>query len=230
MQPKEPQSAELAGAPRLILPLLARSVFWSAALLFLMQPMFGKMILPVFGGAPAVWIASLVFFQLMLLAGYLYVHASLMWLAPRKQAALHAALMLVPMRKRRLFGERGAAMVEFAVASSAFFLLISGAIAFGHAIFQYNIVANAAKAGVRWTVVRGSSSSQTAATTADVHNSILTQMNGYSEFDTVTWSPDTKQGSVVTVVVHSSFATPAFPLLRSYTLQLRSAAQMVIMR
>lgn len=97
MQLKEPQRAELPGAPRLILPLLAFSVFWSAALLFLMQPMFGKMILPVFGGAPAVWITSLVFFQLMLLAGYLYVHASLMWLAPRKQAVLHAALMLVPL-------------------------------------------------------------------------------------------------------------------------------------
>lgn len=129
-----------------------------------------------------------------------------------------------------LFGQKGAAMVEFAIASSVFFLLVFGAIAFGRGIFQYNIVANAAKAAVRWTVVRGSSSGQTAATADDVHNFILTQMGGYSELDTVTWSPDTKLGSTVTVVVRSSYTTPAFPLLRSYTMQLRSSAKMVIMR
>ncbi len=59
--------------------------------------MFGKMILPVFGGAPAVWITSLVFFQLMLLAGYLYVHVTLKWLGPRRQAVTHAALLLLPL-------------------------------------------------------------------------------------------------------------------------------------
>ena len=72
-------------------------MFLSAALLFLMQPMFGKMILPVFGGAPAVWITSLVFFQLMLLAGYLYVHATTSWLGPKKQSVLHAVLLLTPL-------------------------------------------------------------------------------------------------------------------------------------
>ncbi|MFN2604218.1 MAG: spermidine synthase [Gemmatimonadaceae bacterium] len=80
-----------------VLPLIAVSVFLSAALLFLLQPMFGKMILPMFGGAPAVWITSLVFFQIMLLAGYLYVHVTSTLLDPRKQAALHAVLLFIPL-------------------------------------------------------------------------------------------------------------------------------------
>lgn len=121
-------------------------------------------------------------------------------------------------------------MVEFTLATSAFFLLIFGAIGFGQVIFQYNIVANAAKAAVRWTVVRGSSSGQTAATASQVHDFIVTQMNGFSEVDSVTWSPDTKQGAIVTVIVRSSYTTPSVPLLKSYNVKLRSAAQMVIMR
>ena len=83
--------------PPHVLPVIAISVFLSAGLLFLMQPMFGKMILPIFGGAPAVWITSLVFFQLMLLAGYAYVHATSRMLGTRKQAALHALLLLIPL-------------------------------------------------------------------------------------------------------------------------------------
>ena len=90
-------SAKLRESRLQILPLLTLSMFLSAALLFLMQPMFGKMILPVFGGAPAVWITSLVFFQLMLLAGYLYVHATLAWLGTRKQMWLHGLLLLTPL-------------------------------------------------------------------------------------------------------------------------------------
>jgi hypothetical protein len=70
-------------------------VFVSAALLFSMQPMFGKMILPEFGGAPAVWITSLVFFQLMLLVGYLYVHVTSAWLGQTKQAIVHSVLLLI---------------------------------------------------------------------------------------------------------------------------------------
>jgi len=94
---KSNNDAELAESPPRILPLFTVSMFVSPALLFLLQPMFGKMILPVFGGAPAVWITSLVFFQLMLLAGYVYVHASVAWLGPKKQATRHAVLLLIPL-------------------------------------------------------------------------------------------------------------------------------------
>jgi len=50
------------------------AIFLGSALLFLVQPMIAKMILPRFGGAPAVWTASLLFFQASLLLGYLYAH------------------------------------------------------------------------------------------------------------------------------------------------------------
>ncbi len=69
------------------------AIFLGAALLFLMEPMFAKMALPLFGGSAAVWTTCLVFFQAALLAGYAYAHASrrLPWLA---QLALHSVLML----------------------------------------------------------------------------------------------------------------------------------------
>ena len=82
-------------AHRGLKPLFIAAVFVSAALLlFSMQPMFGKMILPTFGGSPTVWITSLVFFQLMLLAGYLYVHVTSGRLGQPNQASAHAALLL----------------------------------------------------------------------------------------------------------------------------------------
>lgn len=64
-----------------------------AALLFAIQPMFAKMALPLFGGAPAVWTSAMVFFQAALLAGYGYAHVSVRLLPPRAQVAVHAALL-----------------------------------------------------------------------------------------------------------------------------------------
>ena len=50
------------------------TMFVSATLLFLVQPMVGKMVLPLLGGTPAVWNTCMVFFQALLLAGYYYAH------------------------------------------------------------------------------------------------------------------------------------------------------------
>ena len=58
--------------------------------------MIGKLVLPLFGGAPAVWNTCLVFFQAALLAGYAYAHASTAVLGARKQAVLHLVLLLAP--------------------------------------------------------------------------------------------------------------------------------------
>jgi hypothetical protein len=71
----------------------ACTIFLSAFLLFAVQPMIGKIILPWFGGSAAVWSACLLFFQAALLAGYLYAHRSTRSLKPKHQAALHIALM-----------------------------------------------------------------------------------------------------------------------------------------
>jgi peptidoglycan/LPS O-acetylase OafA/YrhL len=71
----------------------ACTIFLSAFLLFAVQPMIGKIILPWFGGSAAVWSTCLLFFQAALLGGYLYAHWSTQKLNPRRQAALHIALM-----------------------------------------------------------------------------------------------------------------------------------------
>lgn len=75
--------------------LFAISIFWGAFLLFQIEPLIGKFILPWFGGSPAVWTTCMLFFQLLLLAGYAYAHLSLQHLAPRYQATLHGLLVLL---------------------------------------------------------------------------------------------------------------------------------------
>lgn len=71
----------------------ACTIFLSAFLLFAVQPMIGKMILPWFGGAASIWNTCLMFFQAALLGGYLYAHWSTRYLKPRTQAIVHVALI-----------------------------------------------------------------------------------------------------------------------------------------
>ena len=77
--------------------LFTAATFIAAALVFMVQPMVAKALLPTFGGAPQVWTAALLFFQGALLAGYGYAHLSLRRLGPRKQSAVHAVVMLLPL-------------------------------------------------------------------------------------------------------------------------------------
>jgi protein-L-isoaspartate O-methyltransferase len=73
------------------------AIFLAAALLFVIQPMVGKMVLPRAGGSPQVWNTSLVFFQTALLGGYLYAHLTVRWLGVRRQAMLHIAVLTLPL-------------------------------------------------------------------------------------------------------------------------------------
>src|SRR2546428_2102139 len=75
--------------------LYALTVFLGAFLLFQIQPLMGKYALPWFGGGPAVWSTCLLFFQLALLAGYLYAHVVARRLPPRSARAVHAGLVLL---------------------------------------------------------------------------------------------------------------------------------------
>ena len=77
------------------LPLYMVTIFLSAFLLFAVQPMFTKMVLPRAGGSPAVWNTSMVFFQAVLLAGYLYAHLSTRLLGLKRQTILHVFVLLV---------------------------------------------------------------------------------------------------------------------------------------
>ena len=70
------------------------AIFLGAFLLFQVQPMLAKAILPWFGGAPAVWTTCLLFFQTLLLGGYLYAHLLSSLLSPRRQVLVHGALLL----------------------------------------------------------------------------------------------------------------------------------------
>ena len=76
-----------------ILPAFAVTLFLSALLLFWVQPMFTKMVLPMLGGVPAVWNTAMLFFQTALLAGYAYAHLSSRFLGLRWQVILHLGLL-----------------------------------------------------------------------------------------------------------------------------------------
>ena len=73
--------------------LFAATVFTSAFLLFQVQPLIGKLILPWFGGGPAVWTTAMLFFQSVLFGGYLYAHVLSRRGSPRVSAGVHLALL-----------------------------------------------------------------------------------------------------------------------------------------
>jgi len=76
------------------MPVYAATIFLSAFLLFQIQPMIAKFILPWFGGSAAVWSAALLFFQLVLLGGYLYAHLLIRHLRRAWQFRVHTALLI----------------------------------------------------------------------------------------------------------------------------------------
>lgn len=71
----------------------ATTIFASAFLLLQVQPLLSKFVLPWFGGSPAVWTTCVLFFQVVLLLGYAYAHASARLLSPRQQARVHLVLL-----------------------------------------------------------------------------------------------------------------------------------------
>ena len=78
-----------------ILPVFVVTSFLSAWLLFAVQPMFAKMVLPLLGGTPAVWNTAMLFFQATLLAGYTYVHFTSRLFGLRRQMLVHLAVLAV---------------------------------------------------------------------------------------------------------------------------------------
>ncbi len=88
--------ASSAAAPyrdRFVLPLFVVTIFLSSLLVFSVQPMFAKMVLPLLGGSPGVWNTAMLFFQIMLLLGYIYAHLTTKLLGVRWQAWLHLSVM-----------------------------------------------------------------------------------------------------------------------------------------
>ncbi|MDJ0631197.1 MAG: fused MFS/spermidine synthase [Rhodobacter sp.] len=88
-------STDVPGRRAARLPVVAVftvTIFLSASLLFFVQPLFAKIVLPRIGGAPAVWTTAMLFFQSALIGGYLYAHLSSRYLRPRQQMILHLGL------------------------------------------------------------------------------------------------------------------------------------------
>jgi len=83
-----------ARAPRLVAAVFTTTIFVNAALLFAVQPMFSKMVLPLLGGTPSVWNTCMLFFQTALLGGYLYAHVTTRWLDVRRQSVLQLLLLV----------------------------------------------------------------------------------------------------------------------------------------
>jgi hypothetical protein len=73
----------------------AATIFLSAFLLFQVQPLIGRFVLPWFGGSPAVWTTCMLLFQVLLLAGYAYAHFAATRLSRRAQGLTHLALLIV---------------------------------------------------------------------------------------------------------------------------------------
>ncbi len=80
---------------RLYIPVFSITLFLSAFLLFSIQPLFGKMVLPLLGGAPMVWNTAMLFYQAILLLGYAYAHITSRYLSVKVQATLHITLFLI---------------------------------------------------------------------------------------------------------------------------------------
>jgi hypothetical protein len=77
--------------------LFASALFLNALLIFWVQPLFAKMVLPLLGGSPSVWTTCMLFFQAALLAGYAYGHIGIRTLGIRRHALLHCVLVWLPL-------------------------------------------------------------------------------------------------------------------------------------
>src|SRR4030095_9335066 len=86
----------------LLLAAFVAPIILSASLLFMVQPMFTKLVLPRFGGAPSVWSVAIVFFQAALLAGYAYAHWLTRYAGGRVSGGLHPAVMIAAAFSRSL--------------------------------------------------------------------------------------------------------------------------------
>jgi Flp pilus assembly protein TadG len=129
--------------------------------------------------------------------------------------------------RRRIGDDRGQSLVEFALASTVFFMTTFGTIIFGIGVWQYNMVSDLAQEGARWASVHGSTSGSPA-----LQAGVQTYVQSRAPFTvTVTTTPTAvgAAGSTVTVHVQHTF-TPWISLLPHAPLNLASDARMIVSR
>src|ERR1041385_8944316 len=88
-----PSRSSAAASSRMVTGVFAFTIFLGAFLLFQVQPLIAKYILPWFGGGPGVWTTCLLFSQVFLLGGYVYAHGTSRYLAARTRVGLHLVLL-----------------------------------------------------------------------------------------------------------------------------------------
>src|SRR6476660_6712998 len=87
----------VAAAPRrALVPLFATTLFVSSLLMFALEPIVAKTVLPILGGTPMVWNTCVLFFQILLLAGYAYAHGVTTWLGGKRSSAAYVVLLVLP--------------------------------------------------------------------------------------------------------------------------------------
>src|SRR4051794_7029952 len=84
-------------ARSVIVPLFAATLFASSLLMFALEPLVAKTVLPILGGTPMVWNTCVLFFQILLLAGYAFAHGVATWFGPRRCGAAYVVLLVVPL-------------------------------------------------------------------------------------------------------------------------------------
>ena len=92
---QEPSCLLPSQGNRLLVPIFMTTIFLSSVLVFSVQPLFAKMVLPLLGGSPGVWNTAMLFFQIVLLAGYGYAHLTTKLFSLKWQIGLHITLLVV---------------------------------------------------------------------------------------------------------------------------------------
>ena len=78
------------------MPLFAATLFFSSLLMFALEPIVARTVLPILGGTPMVWNTCVLFFQILLLGGYAYAHGVTTWLGSRRSRAAYVVLLVLP--------------------------------------------------------------------------------------------------------------------------------------
>jgi Flp pilus assembly protein TadG len=129
----------------------------------------------------------------------------------------------------RLRDRSGQSLIEFAIASSLFLLVLLGIMNFGIGIWRYNTVASLAQEGARWASVRGNGSKTGSATSANVQSFIQSRAP-FSVTATATPAPSTlNPGQTVTVVVNYTFS-PFTGLVPQLSFPIQATASMTMSR
>lgn len=97
VQPSADGLAKPAKGSRALVALFGTASFVSSGMLFLVQPLIGRQLLPLAGGSPSLWNTAMVFFQAVLLVGYLYAHFNARFLSKKLREPVHLAVLMVPL-------------------------------------------------------------------------------------------------------------------------------------